>query len=376
MKILIVARGYPTKEYPTNGIFEFDQARALANLGHNVIYAAIDTRSIRRKRKWGFTSQTKDGIRVESISLPVGNIPEKFQDRIRSIAFSILYKRIVANFGTPDIVHAHFIHYGYMAANLCKREGLPLVITEHSSLMNKRSIEEKLEKKGRYAYSKADKVVAVSNYLKNNIKKNFGIESIVIPNIVDLSNFKYKKKSKSNTFTFVSIGNLLPNKNMKLLINSFCGAFKDNSEVKLFIYGDGPERRNLNSQIKKNKMENNIFLMGKVPRKVIAEKLCKSNCFVLASKQETFGVAFIEALSLGLPVISTNSGGPEDIINKSNGLIVKSDDVEALKRALLYMYNYSDAYQEEKIAGDVEKLYSPQVIGERLVNLYQNILYR
>ena len=53
MKILFVSRGYPTTKYALNGIFEFDQAKALAARGHEVIFAAVDLRSIRRWRRWG-----------------------------------------------------------------------------------------------------------------------------------------------------------------------------------------------------------------------------------------------------------------------------------------------------------------------------------
>jgi len=52
MYVLFIARGYPTNKYKTYGIFEFDQAKALAKQGHKVVYAAIDLRSIRRWRKW------------------------------------------------------------------------------------------------------------------------------------------------------------------------------------------------------------------------------------------------------------------------------------------------------------------------------------
>ena len=61
MKVLIISRGYPTGKYPLNGIFEFDQAKALANLGHKVIFASVDMRSIRRIRKWGIEKIKKEG---------------------------------------------------------------------------------------------------------------------------------------------------------------------------------------------------------------------------------------------------------------------------------------------------------------------------
>lgn len=82
MYILIVARGYPSERYKMNGIFEFDQAKALAKAGHKVIYAAIDVRSIRHKRQWGFESFKKDGVQIEAINIPCGGIHRIIQYQI------------------------------------------------------------------------------------------------------------------------------------------------------------------------------------------------------------------------------------------------------------------------------------------------------
>ena len=75
MKVLIVARGYPTEKYKMNGIFEFDQAKALVQAGHKVIYAAVDVRSIRRWRKWDYKGLYNTCCKVEPISILVREHP-------------------------------------------------------------------------------------------------------------------------------------------------------------------------------------------------------------------------------------------------------------------------------------------------------------
>src|SRR5690606_4160000 len=131
------------------------------------------------------------------------------------------------------------------------------------------------------------------------------VDATVIPNIVDTTNFIYKDtKKKDKHFTFISTGRLIKSKRMDLLITSFTQAFKNNNKVKLFIYGDGPERTRLEELIYKSGLEEQIYLMGLVDRSQIAGKMSESDCFVLASQLETFGVAYIEALSMGLPVIA------------------------------------------------------------------------
>ena len=75
MFVCVVARGYPTNKYEMNGIFEFDQARALNQLGHKVIFVAIDLRSLRRWRKWGIEHFIKDGVEIYAINIPLGRLP-------------------------------------------------------------------------------------------------------------------------------------------------------------------------------------------------------------------------------------------------------------------------------------------------------------
>lgn len=96
------------------------------------------------------------------------------------------------------------------------------------------------------------------------------------------------------------------------------------------------------------KLTEQIFLMGLRDRKEIAKRMHESDCFVLASKLETFGVAYIEALAAGLPVIATNCGGPEEFVHKDNGILIEVNDAQGLTDAMLKMYNESDKFDREK----------------------------
>ena len=69
MYILTVSNGYPTDRYVGNGIFEFEQAKALAKAGHKVVFAAVDMRSVRRWRKWGFEHIEKEGIEIKNLTI-------------------------------------------------------------------------------------------------------------------------------------------------------------------------------------------------------------------------------------------------------------------------------------------------------------------
>ncbi|WP_071392699.1 glycosyltransferase [Bacillus tuaregi] len=375
MYILIISRGYPTEKYKMNGIFEFDQAKALAKAGHKVIFAAIDLRSFRRSRHWGFESFQKDGVQIEAINIPCGNIPKPILNRMKVLAFKRLYKIIEQKYGKPIIIHAHFVSTGYVATQVFKDSKIPLVLTEHSSGINKKEIAPYLKKMGDYTYPRIDKVIAVSNSLSANIKESFNKESIVIPNIVDTNNFEFKmQKAKDGNFYFISAGSLIERKGMDLLIKSFYNAFKGVEKVKLYIYGEGPERKHLEKMIRDYGLMNRVFLMGLANRKEIAEKMSESDCFVLASRLETFGVVYIEALSMGLPVIATKCGGPEEFITEKNGILVNVDDSDQLSKALYDVYINANYYDRKNISYLSRAKFGPQTISKELTRVYESLL--
>ncbi len=374
MYTLFITRGYPTEKYKTNGIFEYDQAKALVKQGCKVVYAAIDVRSIRRWRKWGIQREYKDGVHIYAINIPLGRVPKKILRTFSFLGLKLLYKKIVKEKGVPDILHAHFTGPAFSASKLKEITDIPLVITEHFSQINREEISEDLFKIAKMAYNKADALIAVSPALAKKIHINFGINPIYIPNIVDLDVFKYEDKEESEYFNFVSTGNLIETKRMDLTIEAFYRAFGNNSKVTLTIFGQGPERKKLEHLINKYNLNSQVKLMGLCTREEIAKQLKQCDCFVLVSQSETFGVAYIEALAMGVPVIATKCGGPEAFVNEKNGLMVNVNDVEELTEALIYMYNNINMYDRKSISIEIQNKFSSEVVANKIINIYKEYL--
>lgn len=374
MKVLILARGYPTEKYKMNGIFEFDQAKALAEAGHNVIYAALDMRSFVRWRKWGVDSFEESGVRIEILNIPLGRSYRKLNILVDCI-FKKFYKKICNSHGEPDLIHAHFISNGYIATRTLSGGDIPIVLTEHFSGMNRVNLNSYLNKLGKYTYKRVNKLIAVSSALSKKIEENFDIKSEVVPNIVDINLFEYLPSNKNdNEFTFISTGSLTLNKRMDLLIDAFYEAFNNKEQVYLYIFGEGVEHDKLEQLISNYNMKEQIFLMGLAKRETIAKKMIESKCFVLVSKSETFGVAYAEAMSMGLPIISTKCGGPEDFINNENGILVSVDKKEELVKALLDIYKDVDKYNNREIAESAKNKFSATTVANRLTQIYLELV--
>jgi glycosyltransferase involved in cell wall biosynthesis len=373
MYILVVSRGYPSKKYPLNGIFEFDQAKALANFGHKIIYLSLDFRSIRRWRKLGKYWIEIDGVKILNLSIPLGRIPKSFMHFIGQIAIRLLYLDIVRKYGKPEIVHAHFSGIGYMASVLKKKMKIPLVITEHGSKLNKPYLKANIKKTALRAYANANILISVSSELKKNILQNFNIESEIIHNIVDINKFKYSVKSKNNVFSFISVGNLIQMKGFNTLIEAFKKVDFDKNVV-LKIIGDGPERNKIQKQIDFLGLNDRVKLLGRLTRSEISSVMRDCDVFVLPSRSETFGVVYIEAMLSGLPVIATDCGGPKDFVTPENGLLVPVDDVDTLAKALYFIYNSVDRYNTKKISLICKKKFSPNNIAAELTQVYKKAL--
>lgn len=205
MKILIAASGFDSPRKHEVNIFALDQAKALRDAGHDVRFAAVDTRSIRHSRPWGCYRYTLDGIPVYYASVPCGALPLGLPELAGRVAASSIRRAIAKDGWKPDVIHQHF---GFELAAMAEREGIPFVFTEHSSLHNRALSPEKAEHLKR-KYECCAAVLAVSQALAKNMRANTGVEAIVVPNIVDTVQFAPKRIAHER-FTFVSAGNLIP----------------------------------------------------------------------------------------------------------------------------------------------------------------------
>ena len=135
----------------------------------------------------------------------------------------------------------------------------------------------------------------------------------------------------------------------------------------MILYGDGPSRHALEQLSAELHVEKKVQFAGIVDN--IPEKISRSGRFVLSSDQEGMPNALIEAMSLGIPCISTDCpcGGPRDLIqDRENGLLTPVGNVDKMAESLLYlMTDQGRAAQIGMRAARVQKQYSPEAINAR-----------
>lgn len=141
----------------------------------------------------------------------------------------------------------------------------------------------------------------------------------------------------------VAVGRLNKQKNYPMLITAFEGVHEVYPEYCLKIYGEGPERSYLERLIVEKELQDCVSLMGQVSD--IYERIKKSKLFVMSSDYEGLSNALMEAMALGLPVISTDHGGGgarELIKDGINGLLVPINDADELKEKMIKLIKNPD----------------------------------
>lgn len=375
MKILICANGYNTLKNKKIGIFQLDQAKALREIGHDVRISTIDTRSIRRIRNYKTEKFELSGILTSLSNFPFGNPPViyKLRHKIGTACAKASYRAITNDGWKPDIVHAHFCDIAADYAEVAAENELPFVVTEHFSKLNAARIDSDVSYCANKAYSAADQIIAVSYALRDSIKTRFGFDSVVIPNIVDMDTFyPASRKRDKQEFVFLTAGNLIYRKGMDLLLSAFSEIKYDNT--RLVIMGNGPERKHLESMAAQLGISDRVVFSGEYVRSEFQERLADADCFVLASRCETFGVVYVEAMAAGKPVIGTVCGGPEEIITRETGLLVPVDDKTKLIDALERMYENADGYRSDLIADYARCHYDKKVVAKMIERVYKGVL--
>ena len=190
-----------------------------------------------------------------------------------------------------------------------------------------------------------------------------------IPNIADFSAFGDGKKIEHDQFTFVSVGNLIERKAMDITIRGFAECCKIKHNAKLVVIGDGPQREALEKLVDELDLRDKLEFTGRLERNEIKTIFLKSDCFVLMSRNETFGVVYIEAMASGLPVIATRCGGPESFVNEENGILVDVDSVDQLVEAMKKMLETK--YDAEKLRQFCLDNFSPEIVAKKITRLIE-----
>ena len=162
-------------------------------------------------------------------------------------------------------------------------------------------------------------------------------------------------------------------KRLDLLLEAYAKIQNIFEDARLTIVGDGPEKNNLFNLVKNLNIEQYVKFPGFLSKEEIASLLQKSSALVLNSDVETFGVALVEAMASGIPVIATRCGGPADIVTSETGYLIKKGNVEELYQFMLKMIENYKSFNPERIREIAIQKYGDQAYAKSIFGLCNNI---
>lgn len=394
MKIFIVPSWYPNKASAHAGVFIREQAEAIAvcrpgtqiivsTWGHD--FSLMSFRSPKKmiKKLFWWLFSKRNSYTLKSGVIEVFNPMLSWSERLPFSGIerivSINRKNIISVFrkyGKPDIIHAHACYPGgYVASILSKEFGIPYILTEHMSpfpfsfLLKKG----KLSPEVGLAYKNASKTIAVSSSLAQKIK-DFDLSSpTVIPNLVNEDLF-HPALHQSKKFVFFSLAVISHQKGIDHLLQAISLWAPDPQRFEFRIGGDGPLLNEYIQLAKKLGISDRVCWLGHTSRTSAVKQFQESNAFILPSRHETFGVVYAEALACGKPIIATRCGGPEDIVNNNNGILVQIGNISELSEAMRYIAEHSDEFNAQVIRDDFIERFSRKAVVDRIFRIYEEII--
>lgn len=380
---LTFAKQFPSPQEPVRGIFTLEQVRASSPWVAWRVIAPVPwvPRALAGVlcRPYVRGADVIDGIRVDRPRYPV--LPRRLLYTTVAPAMAICSKRA---FGAavrehaPAFVHAHALYpSGAAARRLCRAVGLPLIVSVHGSDLYSNLVRPAWEREVRRTLAAARTVICVSSSLARDVIALGEVEPDrvrVVPNTYDETRFRYVERppGTGRTVRFVSTGSLVPVKGHDILIEAFAQAVRRGLDATLDIVGEGPERVRLERMIAERGLRERVRLLGRLTGDALIRALEQADAFVLASRREGFGVAIIEAMATGLPVVVTNAGGPSDIVTgEGMGVLVAPGDAGAFADAMVRVAHAIDAFDREAIARSIGDRYARERIGAMLVAIYR-----
>ena len=336
---------YPT--YGGSGAVATELGLALASRGHEVHFIS-----------YAMPFRLRFNERVTFHEVKIGSYP-LFEHPPYSLALAVMLHDVAVR-EKLDVIHAHYAiphaTAGWMAKQLLAHErNLPIVTTLHGTDITLVGQDPSYFSITKFSIEQSDAVTAVSQYLKDETLKAFGCGNCgieVVPNFVDLQEFRPPRERcplfPANDKVLMHISNMRPVKRLLDVIGIFDRVQRE-VPARLVLAGDGPDRDAAEREVDRLKLKDRVRFIGKVED--VAQVLRWAHLFLLPTVSESFGLAALEALSTGVPVIGTRSGGlPEVVEHGVSGFLGEPGAVEDMARGALDLLADDARYEAARAA--------------------------
>ncbi len=373
MKIAIVC--YPT--YGGSGVVATELGLELAKKGHEVHFIT-------------YSLPVRLELLNKNIHFHEVHVPEYplFHYQPYELALSSKLVDVVKNYHI-QVLHVHYAiphaYAGYMAKQMLKELNidLPMITTLHGTDITLVGNHPFYKEAVTFSINNSDIVTAVSESLKEDTQRLFDLkkEIYVIPNFIEIDKAQSEKEGPCQRSWFAEphekiishISNFRKVKRIPDVIKVFYEVQKT-LPSKLLMVGEGPEKENAESLCVELGIVDKVIFFGKSSE--IAKIMCYSDLFLLPSETESFGLAALEAMAHGVPVVSTNSGGLTEVNQHGvSGMLSNVGDITDMAKNIHYILSDDNIHLQFKAnALQVAKKFDITAILPMYEKLYESLI--
>lgn len=384
-KIAIVSHSYPTIADPSYGIFIKREAALIRKFAEPILFIPKVFSTPLNRQYYRTKNLVEDGIQKEEfkyISFPSKYFPSVIT---KSLSTQLLKKLKRHN---PSLVHLHWLYPQGLTASLLKRNELKVVITIHGGDWYSNIDNEVMFPLIQKSLTKTDSIVCVGEKLKQHILQRFPEftqKTHHIPHAIDTTRFiptnsktelRNSLNWSANKLHLLCVANFHIYKGVDLLVKSMP---KVHNLEYIHLHLVAPRReKEMSLEIKRiineKKLQNHISLYGALKEAELIRFMQAADLFVLPSLKEGFGIVCAEAIACGVPVLSTASGGPEEILSEETGLLVPPGDVDVLAKGINLLLENRNQFHPEEMHASISQRYGEDLKTKRLKKLYSSLI--
>jgi N-acetyl-alpha-D-glucosaminyl L-malate synthase BshA len=265
----------------------------------------------------------------------------------------------VARHNGLDVLHVHYAlphaSAAYMARQILREFGceLPFITTLHGTDITIVGRDNSYKPVVTFSINQSDVITSVSDSLRQETLQNFRITKPieVVPNFIDLSRYPTHHESHFRRMVaddhqrvLMHVSNFRPVKRVGDVLEIF-RRVREHTPVRLVFVGDGPEQPNLAREVRHAGLSSEVMFLGK--QEAIEHILPMGDVFLLPSETESFGLAALEAMACGLPVVGSAAGGiPEVVRHGVDGFLAPVGDVDGMAQGVLRLLESAETLKQ------------------------------
>lgn len=375
MKIGITC--YPV--YGGSGVVATELGKALAARGHCVHFIAYSM-----PFRLGHIEENIRFHEVNVNAYPLFEYPPYTLNLTSKIVDVVKYEEL-------DILHMHYAiphaTSAVLARQILAKEGIhiPIVTTLHGTDITIVGQDPSFAPVVNYSINESDGVTAVSDYLrKETLGGDITAEIEVIPNFIDTRRFQRHPKEHfkqalcpNGERLLVHVSNFRPVKRAVEVVEVFHRLQQAGHGIKLLLVGDGPDRAACEHRARELGVYDDVRFLGK--QEPVEEILSIADIFLMPSGSETFGLAALEAMACGVPVVASNIGGlPELVIDGETGCLCELGDIDAYTAACDRLLNDAELHSRMAKASRNRaiELFDESIIIPKYESYYEQVIER